>query len=138
VVAVSFGVIAGLGAAAVTAAFAFDTILGAIGGSAPSVAVNLAYPIGDLVLLALGVGTFVVVPGRPARVLLFAAGCAVMAIGDTIYLVQSSAGTYVVGSLLDLTWPAAMFLMSASVWVTARALVGHSDAPSRPPPASRS
>ena len=126
------GVIAGLGAAAVTAAFAFDTILGAIGGSAPSVAVNLAYPIGDLVLLALGVGTFVVVPGRPARVLLFAAGCAVMAIGDTIYLVQSSAGTYVVGSLLDLTWPAAMFLMSASVWVPARALVGHSDAARNP------
>jgi diguanylate cyclase (GGDEF)-like protein len=121
------GAIAGLGAAAVTAAFAFDTILGAIGGSAQAVAVNLAYPIGDLVLLALAVATFVVVPGRPARVLVFAAGCAVMAIGDTIYLVQSSAGTYNIGSLLDLTWPAAMFLMSASVWVPARALVGRSD-----------
>ena len=121
------GVIAGLGAAAVTAAFAFDTILGAIGGSAPSVAVNLAYAIGDLVLLALAVGTFVVVPGRPVRLLLIAAGCAVMAIGDTVYLVQSSAGTYRVGSLLDLTWPAAMFLMSASVWVPARNPVTGSD-----------
>jgi diguanylate cyclase (GGDEF)-like protein len=126
------GVIAGLGAAAVTAAFAFDTILGAIGGSASAVAVNLAYPIGDLVLLALAVGTFVVVPGRPVRILLFAAGCAVMAIGDTVYLVQSSAGTYAVGSLLDVTWPAAMFLMSASVWVPARRLMGRSD-PDRNP-----
>lgn len=126
------GAIAGLGAAAVTAAFAFDTILSAIGGSASYVAVNLAYPIGDLVLLALAVGTFVVVPGRPVRVLLFAAGCAVMAIGDTIYLVQSSAGTYRIGTLLDLTWPAAMFLMSASVWIPARALVGRSDSGQNP------
>lgn len=121
------GAIAGLGAAAVTAAFAFDTILGAIGGSASYVAVNLAYPIGDLVLLALAVGTFVVVPGRPVRLLLFACGCAAMAIGDTVYLVQSSAGTYHVGSLLDLTWPAAIFLMSASVWVPARTLMGRAD-----------
>jgi diguanylate cyclase len=126
------GAIAGLGAAAVVAAFAFDTILSDIGGSAPSVAVNLVYPIGDLVLLALAVGTFVVAPGRPARVSLFAVGCAVMAIGDTVYLVQSSAGTYEVGSLVNLTWPAAMFLMSASVWIPARSLVGRSD-PDRNP-----
>ena len=126
------GAIAGLGAAAVTAAFAFDTILNAIGGSASAVAINLAYPIGDLVLLALAVATFVVVPGRPVRLLLFAAGCAAMAIGDTIYLVQSSAGTYTVGTLVDFTWPAAIFLMSASVWVPARALVGRSD-PDRNP-----
>jgi diguanylate cyclase (GGDEF)-like protein len=121
------GAIAGLGAAAVTAAFAFDTILSAVGGDAASVAVNLAYPVGDLILLALAVGMFVVVPGRPARLLLFAAGCGAMAIGDTIYLVQSSAGTYSIGSLVDLTWPAAMFLMSASVWFPIRALVGRSE-----------
>jgi diguanylate cyclase len=120
------GAIAGLGAAAVTAAFAFDTILGAIGGSASYVAVNLAYPIGDVVLLALAVATLVVVPGRPLRLLLFAVGCLVMAIGDTVYLVQSSAGTYHVGSLLDLTWPAAMCLMSASVWVPVHSVVGRS------------
>lgn len=120
------GAIAGLGAAAVSAAFAFDTILSAIGGSTATVAVNLAYPIGDLILLALAVGTLVVVPGRPVRLLLFATGCALMAIGDTVYLVQSSAGTYRVGTLLDLTWPAAMFVMSLSVWVPARTLVSRS------------
>ena len=117
------GVIAGLGAAAVSAAFAFDTILRAIGGTTSTVAVNLAYPIGDLILLALAVGTLVVVPGRPVRLLLFAAGCVLMAIGDTFYLVQSAAGTYQVGTLLDVTWPAAMFLMSLSVWVPARSRV---------------
>lgn len=120
------GAIAGLGAAAVSAAFAFDTILSAIGGSTSSVAVNLSYPIGDLILLALAIGTLVVVPGRPVRLLLFAAGCVLMAIGDTVYLVQSAAGTYQIGTLLDLTWPAAMFVMSFSVWVPARTLVGRS------------
>jgi diguanylate cyclase (GGDEF)-like protein len=120
------GVIAGLGAAAVSAAFAFDTILSAIGGTTATVAVNLAYPIGDLILLALAVGTLVVVPGRPVRLLLFAAGCVLMAIGDTVYLVQSAAGTYQVGTLLDLTWPAAMFLMSFSVWVPAGSLADRS------------
>jgi len=117
------GVVAGLGAAAVSAAFAFDTIVRAIGGTTSTVAVNLAYPIGDLILLALAVGTLVVVPGRPVRLLVFTAGCVLMAIGDTVYLVQSAAGTYQVGTLLDLTWPAAMFLMSFSVWVPAHSLV---------------
>ena len=120
------GVIAGLGAAAVSAAFAFDTILSAIGGTTSTVAVNLAYPIGDLILLALAVGTLVVVPGRPVRLLLFTAGCVLIAIGDTVYLVQSAAGTYQVGTLLDLTWPAAMFLMSSSVWVPTHSMVNRS------------
>ena len=66
-----------------------------------SVAVNLAYPVGDLLLLALAVGALVVVPGTPARLLIFGTGCVVMAIGDTVYLFQSSAGTYQVGTLVD-------------------------------------
>ncbi len=126
------GAIAGLGAAAIAAAFAFDTILGAIGGSASTVAVNLAYPIGDLLLLALAVGALVVVPGRPIRLFLFAAGCALMAIGDTVYLMQSSAGSYQVGTLLDLTWPAAMFVMSASVWAPLRIRTSQKDADRNP------
>ena len=111
------GTIAGLGAAAVTAAFAFDMILHSVGGSAASVAVNLAYPVGDLILLALAIGAVVMVPGRPARLLVFAAGCALIAVGDTVYLFQSSAGSYQVGTPVNLTWPAAIFLMSTSVWL---------------------
>jgi len=113
------GAIAGLGTAAVCAAFAFDTILSAVGGSPLSVAVNLAYPIGDLLLLTLAVGALIVVPGSPLRLLVFAAGCGLMAVGDTIYLFQSSAGSYQVGTPLDLTWPLAIFAMSLSVWIPA-------------------
>ena len=108
---------AGLGAAAICAFFASNTILDSIRGSAASVTVNLAYPIGDLILLALAIGAVTIVPRHPARLLVFAAGCVLMAIGDTVYLNQSSAGTYHVGTLLDLTWPAAMLVLSGSVWL---------------------
>ena len=111
------GLVAGLGAAAVLAAFAFDTILSSINGSSLTVAVNLAYPIGDLALLALAIGALVLVPGTPARLLVFAAGCTLMAVGDTVYLFQSSAGSYQVGTPVNLTWPLAILAMSVSVWI---------------------
>jgi diguanylate cyclase (GGDEF)-like protein len=114
------GAVAGLSAAAICAAFAFDTILRATHGSPAAVAVNLAYPIGDLVLLALVVGAVVVAPGLPLRLLLLVAGCALLAVGDTVYLFQSAANTYVVGTVLDITWPAALLVMSASAWVRLR------------------
>jgi diguanylate cyclase len=108
---------AGLGAAAICALFASNTIVDSIRGSAASVTVNLAYPIGDLILLALAIGAVTIVPRHPARLLVFAAGCVLMAVGDTVYLNQSSAGTYHVGTLLDLIWPAAMLVLSGSVWL---------------------
>ena len=52
------GAVAGLGAAGVCACFAFNTILHSVGGDASTVtvAVDLAYPIGDVLLLILVVG----------------------------------------------------------------------------------
>ena len=119
------GVIAGLGAAAVCAAFGLDTVIGSASGSPIDVVVNLAYPIGDLILLALVVGALAVVPGWPVRMLLVAAGCFVLAIGDTVYLLQSSTGSYQVGTPLDATWVIALLLLSACVWTP----------PGRPAPA---
>ena len=40
-----------------------------------------------------------------------------MAIGDLAFLYQAAAGTYRMGTPLDLTWPAAMLALSASVWL---------------------
>ena len=50
------GLLAGLTVAAVAAAVVFDRVLASTGGDAAAVAVNLAYPLGDLILLALVVG----------------------------------------------------------------------------------
>ena len=110
------GAVAGLGAAAICSAFVFDTIVNSVSGSPAAVAVNLAYPIGDLVLLAFAVGALVIVPGWPTRLITLVAGCLVLAIGDTVYLFQNAAGTYQSGTILDASWMTALFLLSLSVW----------------------
>ena len=110
------GLVAGLGAAALCAAFVIDPILSSATGSAAAVTVDLAYPIGDLLLLTLAVGALVIVPGWPRRLLLLTAGCLVMAVGDTVFLFQSDAGSYRPGTPLDATWVVALLLLSATVW----------------------
>ena len=80
------GAIAGLGAAAVCAAFAFHAVVRSLGGDPLGVAVNLVYPIGDVLLLALVVGGTAILPGRRLPWLLFATACAVNGIGDTFNL----------------------------------------------------
>jgi len=116
------GIVAGLGAAAVCAAFAFHSVLHwSRLGPAPAAA-NLAYPIGDLVLLALVVGSTALLPGRrKAPWLLLASACSVNAIGDTLNLFQSSFGSSRVGALLNtVAWPVAFVLMSLAVWLPER------------------
>ena len=111
------GAVAGLGAAALCAAFAFHSIAHATGGGPAAVATNLAYPLGDVLLLAMVVGGSAVLSGRGGRAWLFlAAGCALNAVGDTFNLFGSS-GTHV-GIVVDgLAWPTAIWLMSMAVWL---------------------
>ena len=111
------GAVAGLGAAALCAAFAFHSIANATGGGPAAVATNLAYPIGDVLLLAMVVGGSAVLSGRRGRAWLFlAAGCALNAVGDTFNLFGSS-GTHV-GIVVDgVAWPTAIWLMSMAVWL---------------------
>jgi diguanylate cyclase (GGDEF)-like protein len=110
------GAIAGLGAAAVCAAFAFHAVLHSVGGGWVGVAVDLVYPIGDVLLLALVVGGTAVLPGRRLPWLLFATACAVNGIGDTFNLFGTTAPE--VGVVFNgIAWPTAITLMSISVWV---------------------
>jgi diguanylate cyclase (GGDEF)-like protein len=114
------GAIAGLGAAAVCAAFAFDAVFRTLGGDAAhltpfGVAVDLIYPIGDVLLLALVVGGTAVLPGRRVPWLLFAAACALNGVGDTFNLFGSTSQVGVVFN--GIAWPIAITLMSISVWM---------------------
>jgi diguanylate cyclase (GGDEF)-like protein len=116
------GAVAGLGAAAVCAAFAFHAIEASIGPSVSAfgVAVNLVYPIGDVLLLALVVGGTAVLPGRRLPWLLFAAACAVNTAGDTFNLFAASGSSIPIGDVVNgMAWPTAILLMSMSVWVPA-------------------
>jgi diguanylate cyclase len=118
--------VAGLGAAAVCAAFAFRSVEHVAGGNALAVATNLAYPIGDLLLLVLVVGGTAMLAGRrKAPWLLLAGGIALNVAGDTFNLFHSSVGASHVGAVVNgVAWPAAILLMSMAVWVRP----GHSDA----------
>jgi diguanylate cyclase (GGDEF)-like protein len=113
------GGVAGLGAAALCAAFVFPDVLKAAGGSSLEVATNLAYPVGDLLLLALVVGGVAVLSGRKKGPwLLLAAGAVINIAGDTSNLFGDSFGAMRVGSVLNsIAWPASILLMSAAVWL---------------------
>lgn len=111
------GAVAGLGAAAVCAAFAFHGSM--IKPTATTTALNLAYPIGDALLLALVVGgTAILGVRKRATWLLVALACAINAVGDTFNLLHNSVGASPVGLSFNATaWPVAILLMSSAVWM---------------------
>ena len=118
------GLVAGLGASAVCAAFAFHSIVHAAGGSALSAATNLAYPVGDLLLLSLVIGGTVLLSGRGTTPwFLLAAGISLNVFGDTFNLFQSGILDSRVGSDVNaIAWPISIVLMSMSVWLKPRSL----------------
>lgn len=114
------GAVAGLGAGAVCAAFAFATIEHTAHQSTLGVVVNLAYPLGDVLLLLLVVGGTAVMSGRrKAPWLLLAMGFTVNILGDTSNLLHSSAiGSSQIGTIINSTaWPSSMLLISMAMWL---------------------
>ncbi len=114
------GVVAGLGAAALCGAFAFHSIEHVVGLSALGTAVNLAYPVGDLLLLMLVIGGTVLLSWRgSAQWYLLGVGLSVIVVGDTFNLFQSSGLASRFGSDVNaVAWPIAILVMSFSVWLT--------------------
>ena len=111
------GAIAALAVGALAAALAFPPIIDASSGTVAEVATNLAYPVGDLVLLGLVVVLFGATGWRPDRVwLLLGGGLALSAVSDVLYLVKTANGTYVEGTIIDVAWPAAAVLIALAAW----------------------
>ncbi len=112
------GVVGGLGAAAIGAALAFQTIVNATGGAPRAVvATELAYPLADLLLLVLVVGVMALTGWHPGRAWwLLASGFVLFAVADTLYLFRLAEGTYQPGSLLDLLWPVAIVIVGLAAW----------------------
>ena len=87
------GAIGALAAAAVAASAALGAIVAGNEGDVVTVATNLAYPLGDLILLSLVIGVFGVCRWRPGGAWLFLGlGLVAMAITDGIYLFQTREG----------------------------------------------
>ncbi|MGY1695428.1 putative bifunctional diguanylate cyclase/phosphodiesterase [Geodermatophilus sp. SYSU D00814] len=107
------GVIGALGATAVAVSVLLGPSLALTDGDPAAVAVNLAYPIADVLLLALlvAVGAILGLRGEPV-LLLLGAGIAANLVGDIVHLDLAAAGVYVEGGPLDLTWLAGALLLA--------------------------
>ncbi|MBV8444602.1 MAG: bifunctional diguanylate cyclase/phosphodiesterase [Candidatus Dormibacteraeota bacterium] len=115
------GAVAGFGVAALFATFLFGSIENSLGDTPAQLATNLAYPVGDLILLGLAVGGSAVLSGSTTltwRVL--AVACAINAVGDTFNLINATQAS-AVGLILDgVAWPTSILLISMSVWAQPR------------------
>ena len=119
------GLMVTLSAAALEAGFVLTPVLHLAGDRDAVAMTNLAYPLGDLLLMSTLVGGVFLLHRRlDVQWLLLGAGVLAGGIGDSIYLVQDSAGQYNEGTVLDLTWLIGAVLTA----LAARAR------PNRPPP----
>ena len=110
------GVICGLGAATVTSAFLLGPVLSTLGGPFATVAVNLAYPIADLLLVGFLVTSTALLGWRPSRgAIALGVGFLIFALVDVVYLVQVAHGSYVQGRWVDALWPIGFLLMALGV-----------------------
>ena len=112
------GLVATLGATSVAAALLYEPVLSAsLAGEPAEVITNLAYPLGDLLLIFFVVGVFTMYSGRPGREWwLLLAGLLVLAATDTAFLLAVANGTYVEGGVVEAGWPTAMALIAAAAW----------------------
>lgn len=110
------GVICGLGAATVCSAFILGPVLKTLGGSFAAVAVNLAYPILDLLLILFVIAGAALLRWRLTRgMLLLAGGILLFGIADAGYLVQIADNTYTSGHAVDAAWMVGFLLMAMAV-----------------------
>jgi diguanylate cyclase (GGDEF)-like protein len=116
------GAIAGLGVAAACAAVLFIGGFHATGAGSAANLTNLAYPIGDALLLGLIAGGFAALSGRHrAPWILLTIGMALNIFGDSSNLLQHSFGATRIGFILNaIAWPVAITLMSMAVWLRRR------------------
>ena len=103
------GAIAALGTAALGTALIFEFVAEQTSGTTVEVATTLAYPLGDVILLALAVGIIALTRWRPGRTwTLLLAGLATMAIADVAYTLQTYEAT-----LPDGDWVEPLYVISA-------------------------
>jgi two-component system cell cycle response regulator len=116
------GVIAALGTAALGAAFVFDYVAGKTEGSAIEVATTLAYPLGDIAMLAIVVGVIALTGWRPGRTWsLLLAGLAALVVADIAFTLQLTEEALPGGSWVEPIYLISAVCMGASVWQPAAA-----------------
>jgi diguanylate cyclase (GGDEF)-like protein len=120
------GAMAAIAAAALGSAVLFQAVLDRTDGSTSVIVTNLAYPLGDVLLLSGVAGVFALTGWKPDRTWgLIGAALLAATIADGIFLCQTATNTYTEGTVLDALWPASMLLLAAAIWQPPR----HVDVP---------
>jgi two-component system, cell cycle response regulator len=116
------GLCAALAVGAVGAALVFEPVAHAAQGRPAAVATNLAYPIFDLVIVAMLAAVMTLRGWRFDRTFaLLGAGVLSFWVADSVYLVQTANGTYTTGGPWDFGWWLGLTLISLAAWQPARA-----------------
>jgi signal transduction histidine kinase len=111
------GLIAGLSVAAIGAAIAFAPIARAATGTTSAIVTNLAYPVLDLLLIAVALTLAGLSGWRLQRGQAILIGSLVLfTIADSTYLVRVATDSYVPGTWLDASWIAPLVGLAWSQW----------------------
>jgi methyl-accepting chemotaxis protein len=118
------GVVAALVTFAALVAFAFNWIDTTAGGGTYSVAVNLVYPVADLLLFGLAAIGFVLTPkGHRLRWGLLASAGLINAFGDISALFGGLVATQAGFVINCAAWPWSLYLISTAVWLPRQSTV---------------
>jgi two-component system cell cycle response regulator len=116
------GAIATLGTAALGAAFVFDFVAEKTEGTPVEIVTTLAYPLGDIGMLAMVVGVVALTGWRPGRTWsLLLAGLAALVVADIAYTLQLTEEALPGGSWIEPIYLIGAVCLGASVWQPAAA-----------------
>jgi len=111
------GLISALGTGALGAAFLVEFVADRAEGSAVEIATTLAYPFGDVLLVALIVGVIALTRWRPGRTwTLLLGGLAVMAVADVAFTLQSYESSVPGGDWVEPIYLISAVLLGAEAW----------------------
>lgn len=111
------GAIGGFAIAAIVVALVWDRLFETGGDLPERTLAQLAFPICDLILVAIVLTAFATQTWRPARGwLLLGIGGVLLALADTVYLLQVADGSYREGELISVLWPATMLCWAWAAW----------------------
>ena len=112
------GAIGALAIAAVGAAILYRAIERTTQGDVEAVAANVAYPLGDLLLVGFVIGAVALTGWRPGRgFVLIALGLSVNAIANGIYLYRDATGGALEHSPVDSLWLLSALLLALAAWI---------------------
>ena len=110
------GLLGAIGAATALAAL-LNPVLSGLSGAADELIVAGAYPVGDLLLIAMLAGSLAIQGPRDRGTLTWlAVGLLCFTTADVVYALRVTDSTYAIGTPLDALWSIGMTVMALALW----------------------